>query len=347
MYRGCLGRTGVRALAAIRLRARSTLHRPKRPYAKRSISACASAISGIEPDSVKPSRAGARTVRGVSATACRLAKQFSRARAPRGAQNAGGGLLACDGNSGWCKAASAAVAFEWSDCQKNFASEPMNFRVENCGARCARNFTQRLIERGERGVHLAQLSLKLGETRVEQWKSGGRSLAAEGCQRPSRIKARRPVRDYGAMRAPNTISRWCRIQCKGAGRSLVRFREFPSQKALRLSGAIGPHYLEDCSIGDGVGHRVERVTRLPRTRYRGNLQLSSALDLAERPQSKRQIVHRRDAKVLTEAEPEIAVPFGSQTKRAIAPNVAAHSRNRPRTSSSDRACDAPWRPQPL
>ena len=56
-------RTGVRALAAIRLRVQGTLHRPERPYAKRSISACASAISGIEADSVKPSRAGARTVR--------------------------------------------------------------------------------------------------------------------------------------------------------------------------------------------------------------------------------------------------------------------------------------------
>ena len=55
------GRTGVRAFAAIRLRARSTLHRPKRPYAKRFISACASAISGICGVGAKPSSAGART----------------------------------------------------------------------------------------------------------------------------------------------------------------------------------------------------------------------------------------------------------------------------------------------
>ena len=99
------------------------------------------------------------------------------------------------------------------------------------------------------------------------------------------------------MRAPNH-SRWCRIQCKGAGRALAPISRVSVAKGS-ASGASGPHYLEDCSIGDGVGHRV-KVTRLPRTRYRGNLQLSSALDLAERPQSKRQwIVHRRDAKVLT------------------------------------------------
>src|SRR5271155_5230412 len=37
------------------------LHRPERPYAKRSISACASAISGISGVGEKPSSAGAST----------------------------------------------------------------------------------------------------------------------------------------------------------------------------------------------------------------------------------------------------------------------------------------------
>ena len=55
------GTTGVSAIAAIPLGAWSTLHRPKRPYAKRSISACASAISGISGVGAKPSSAGART----------------------------------------------------------------------------------------------------------------------------------------------------------------------------------------------------------------------------------------------------------------------------------------------
>ena len=51
----------------------------------------------------------------------------------------------------------------------------MNFRVETA-VPAALNFCQRLIERGERGVHLAQLSLKLGETRVEQWSQEGEAL---------------------------------------------------------------------------------------------------------------------------------------------------------------------------
>jgi hypothetical protein len=40
------GKTGMRAEAAIPLRARNGLHRPKHAYAKRFVSACASAISG-------------------------------------------------------------------------------------------------------------------------------------------------------------------------------------------------------------------------------------------------------------------------------------------------------------
>ena len=53
------GRTGVRAEAAFPLRARNWLYRPKRPYAKRSTRACASAISGISGVGAKPSSAGA------------------------------------------------------------------------------------------------------------------------------------------------------------------------------------------------------------------------------------------------------------------------------------------------
>src|SRR4029077_760670 len=106
---------------------------------------------------------------------------------------------------------------------------------------------------------------------------------------------------------------------------VVRLSDFESFRRKRLGlWRVGPHYLEDCSIGDGVGHRV-KVTRLPPTRYRRNLQLSSALDLPERPQSKREIIHRRDAKVLTEAEPEIAVPFGvKQSERLLQMSACTH-----------------------
>ncbi len=92
---------------------------------------------------------------GVSATACRLAKPRERER--RAEHKCGGGLLACDGNSGlqgrFGGGCILGVGF-----QKNFATESMNFRVETA-VPAALNFSQRLIEGGERGVHLAQLSL--------------------------------------------------------------------------------------------------------------------------------------------------------------------------------------------
>jgi hypothetical protein len=57
------GRTGFRARAALPLRARSRLHYPNLPYAKLSISAWASAISGISAVGAKPSRALLRMAR--------------------------------------------------------------------------------------------------------------------------------------------------------------------------------------------------------------------------------------------------------------------------------------------
>jgi hypothetical protein len=55
------GRSGDRDKAAIPLPGQKRLHRSMRPYAKSSISACASAISGISGVGEKPSTAGART----------------------------------------------------------------------------------------------------------------------------------------------------------------------------------------------------------------------------------------------------------------------------------------------
>ena len=51
----------------------------------------------------------------------------------------------------------------------------MNFRVETA-VLAALNFSLLLIEGGERGVHLAQLRLKLGETLVVQWGQEGEAL---------------------------------------------------------------------------------------------------------------------------------------------------------------------------
>ena len=126
---------------------------------------------------------------------------------------------------------------------------------------------------------------------------------------------------------------------------VVRLSDFESFRRKRLGlWRVGPHYLEDCSIGDGVGHRV-KVTRLPRTRYRGNLQP------LERARSRRAATEQTPYSSSPRRQgPDRSGtrnrgPVRGQTKRAIAPNVAAHSRNRPRTSSSDRACDAPWRPR--
>jgi hypothetical protein len=63
------GRTGFRARAALPLRARSRLHYPNLPYAKLSISAWASAISGISAVGAKPSRALLRMARASAARA--------------------------------------------------------------------------------------------------------------------------------------------------------------------------------------------------------------------------------------------------------------------------------------
>ena len=57
------GRTGFRARATLPSRARSRFHYPTLPYAKLSISACASAISGISAAGAKPSRALLRMAR--------------------------------------------------------------------------------------------------------------------------------------------------------------------------------------------------------------------------------------------------------------------------------------------
>ena len=56
-----LGRSGVGAEAAVPLRPRNRLHHSERAYAKRSISAIASAISGISGVGANPSSAGAET----------------------------------------------------------------------------------------------------------------------------------------------------------------------------------------------------------------------------------------------------------------------------------------------
>ena len=56
-----LGRTGVRAIAVIPLRARSGHYRPKPTYANRADSDIASAISGISEVGANSSSAGAST----------------------------------------------------------------------------------------------------------------------------------------------------------------------------------------------------------------------------------------------------------------------------------------------
>jgi hypothetical protein len=64
-----LGRTGVRAIAAVPLRARNssrsleTASRRPKAYLRHPNSSCASAISGISGVGKKPSSAGARTAR--------------------------------------------------------------------------------------------------------------------------------------------------------------------------------------------------------------------------------------------------------------------------------------------
>ena len=143
----------------------------------------------------------------------------------------------------------------------------MNSRVETA-VPAALNFCQRLIERGERGVHLrpAQLEARRNACR------GGSRRAKPCCRRlsrPSQPSARRPFAITEPCVHPTTLDG----AVSNVKAQVVRLYNSRVSVAKRLGlWCVGPHYLEDCSIGDGVGHRV-KVTRLPRTRYRGNLQL--------------------------------------------------------------------------
>ena len=80
------------------------------------------------------------------------------------------------------------------------------------------------------------------------------------------------------------------------------------------------------------------MSSLMGARERGALQLLGAPDLADRPERQRQIVHERDADILTEAKYEIAIAGRSNMPGPV-PDGPARSCNRPDTSWS---CHARW-----